>query len=49
MMKYILKTRTFSRWMRKTKLSDQALIRAVEEMANGLVDANLGGNLYNMP
>lgn len=45
-MEYILKTRTFSRWMRKTKLDDQALIRAIQEMANGLVDTDLGGNLY---
>lgn len=45
-MKYFLKTRGFSRWMRKTQLDDQALLKAIEEMENGLVDVDLGGNLY---
>ncbi len=45
-MKHIWKTRTFSRWMRKTQLKDPALITAIEEMARGLVDADLGGNIY---
>jgi hypothetical protein len=42
-MKRVFKTRHFSRWMRKTELSDQALCQAVEEMACGLIDADLGG------
>ena len=45
-MKHIWKTRTFSRWMRKIQLKDPALIAAIEEMARGLVDADLGGNIY---
>lgn len=45
-MKRILETRDFSRWMRKTQLDDQALVKAVAEMAKGLVDVDLGGNLY---
>ena len=45
-MKAILKTRTFHRWMRKTQLSNEALLMAIEEMNQGLVDADLGGNLY---
>lgn len=31
--------------MRKAGLSDQALCQAVEEMANGLIDADLGGGI----
>lgn len=45
-MAFKLKTKTFDRWQRKTELTDTALIKAIEEMANGLVDADLGGNLF---
>ncbi|EGW52593.1 hypothetical protein HMPREF1022_00361 [Desulfovibrio sp. 6_1_46AFAA] len=45
-MKLILKTRTFSRWLRKTLLTDAALLKAIDEMERGLVDADLGGNVY---
>jgi hypothetical protein len=31
--------------MRKSGLSDNALLEAVAEMADGLIDADLGGNL----
>jgi len=34
------------RWMRKTALSDAVLEQAVVEMRQGLVDAELGGNLF---
>ena len=34
------------RWMRKTALTDAALVQAVVEMRQGLVDAELGGNLF---
>ena len=40
-MKRIFKTRHFSRWMRKTELSDPALCAAVLEMERGLIDADL--------
>jgi hypothetical protein len=43
-MRRIFKTKTFSRWMRKTLLSNGALCEAVNEMERGLVDAELGGN-----
>ena len=33
-------------WMRKTELTDKALVMAVEEMEQGLVDVDLGGNIY---
>lgn len=42
----ILKTRMFSRWMRKTQLNDMLLRKAIEEMEHGLVDADLGGNVF---
>ena len=41
----VFKTRFFSRWMRKTELTDSALCRAVAEMAQGLIDADLGGGV----
>ena len=45
-MKRILKTRTFNRWLRKTLLTDAALLKAIDEIEQGLVDADLGGNIY---
>jgi len=44
-MRRIFRTRTFSRWMRKAGLVDDSLYHAVYEMARGLVDADLGGNV----
>jgi hypothetical protein len=44
-MQRVFKTRHFSRWMRKTELTDRALCEAVAEMAHGLVDADLGGGV----
>ncbi|MBP6104437.1 MAG: type II toxin-antitoxin system RelE/ParE family toxin [Gammaproteobacteria bacterium] len=41
----IFKVPTFSRWMKKAKLSDQALKVAVGEMKEGLIDADLGSGL----
>lgn len=41
----VFQTRTFARWMRKSGLTDDALCLAVSEMAQGLVDADLGGNV----
>ena len=45
MMKRVFKTRHFARWMRKTELTDRLLCAAVVEMAQGLVDAELGGGV----
>jgi hypothetical protein len=45
-MNKIYKTKTFNRWMNKTDLTDQELLDAVDEMQRGLVDADLGNNLY---
>lgn len=44
-MKRVFKTRHFSRWMRKTDLTDSALCDAVTEMSQGLIDADLGGGV----
>jgi hypothetical protein len=42
----IYKTRWFARWARKEGLGDKLLCEAVEEMSEGLFEANLGGNLF---
>ena len=44
-MKRVFKTKHFSRWMRKTGLTDRSLAQAVKEMAQGLIDADLGGGV----
>ena len=44
-MRRVFKTRYFSRWIRKTELSDEALCSSVVEMAQGLIDADLGGGM----
>lgn len=44
-MKRVFKTRYFSRWMRKTELTDSMLCTAVVEMIQGLIDADLGGGV----
>jgi len=44
-MNRVFRTRTFTRWMRKAGLADAALCYAVDEMARGLVDADLGGHV----
>ncbi len=41
----IFKTRYFGRWMRKSGLTDAALCHCVEEMRQGLIDADLGGGI----
>jgi hypothetical protein len=45
-MRRIFKTRHFSQWLKKTELSDNLLLKAVDEMENGLIDANLGSNVF---
>lgn len=44
-MRRVFKTRHFSRWMRKTTLTDATLCLAVGEMVQGLIDADLGGDI----
>ena len=42
----VLKRQEFAKWQAKEGLSDAALCRAVQEMQDGLIDADLGGALY---
>jgi DNA-binding transcriptional regulator YiaG len=42
----IFKLKSFGRWAERHDLTDAALKCAVEEIAAGNVEANLGGNLY---
>ncbi len=44
-MRRVFKTRPFGRWMRKTELTDAALCKAVVEIGQGLIDADLGGGI----
>ena len=42
----ILKTRLFSRWLKKAAITEKLLVDAVDEMKRGLIDADLGGGVY---
>ena len=42
----ILKNKAFSKWAAKEGLSDSILWAAVDEMERGLVEADLGGNVF---
>lgn len=44
-MRRVFKTHTFTRSMKKAGLTDAALCAAVEEMSQGLIDADLGGDV----
>lgn len=44
-MQRVFKTRVFARMMRKSDLTNAALCGAVQEMIDGLVDADLGGGV----
>jgi hypothetical protein len=39
-------TTAFSRWLRKSPLSERDLCDAIKEMTAGLVDADLGGHVF---
>lgn len=41
----IYQTREFNRWARKQGLPNAALCKAATEMANGLYEADIGGNV----
>ena len=41
----ILKTRSFKKWATRESLTDKHIAKAVAEMEQGLVDAELGGGL----
>ena len=38
----IFKTRMFSKWSKKNRISDSDIVRAVKEIEKGLFDADLG-------
>ncbi len=40
------KSKPFARWARKEGLNDAGLLDAVDEMEEGKIDANLGGQVY---
>jgi hypothetical protein len=42
----IYKNKQFTRWQNKNKIPDCAIAKAIAEMDNGLIDADLGGNLF---
>lgn len=44
-MRRVFRTRTFTRWLQKSGLTDDSLYEAVSKMVQGLVDAVLGGNV----
>jgi hypothetical protein len=44
-MRRVFLTRTFTRWMRKAGLSVDTICQAVSEMAQGLIDADLGSKV----
>lgn len=45
-MRRTLKRKDFARWQWRERLPDAVLCKAVQEMENGLIDADLGGFLY---
>jgi hypothetical protein len=42
----IFKTKWFHKWAAREGISDRILENAITEMNQGLIDANLGGNVY---
>lgn len=42
----IYKNNNFTKWQKKSRLSDSDLVKAVAEMEDGLIDATLGGYLF---
>lgn len=44
-MQRVLKTKFFSRWAKRSGVSDTALVTAVQEVAHGPIDSDLGGGV----
>ena len=40
------KNKEFNKWAKKESLSDALLLAALDEMGRGLVEADLGGNVF---
>lgn len=43
-----LTTKWFQKWAKKSKLKEQDLLDTIENLADGLSTANLGGNLFKI-
>ena len=43
-----LKTKWFTKWAKKQKLSNERLLLAIDDMQNNLSSVNLGGGLYKV-
>ena len=43
----IWKTKVFQKWQKKSRISDEMLVYAVEKMKQGLINADLGGGVLN--
>jgi hypothetical protein len=41
----VFKAKNFYDWARDESLTDEALLTAIEEMVQGLIDVNLGGSV----
>ena len=42
----VFQTKSFRRWLRKTRLTEADLCNSVTEMVAGLIDADLGGHIF---
>lgn len=42
----IFKTKLFAKWASKEKILDSCICNAVDEVSKGIVDADLGGNIF---
>ena len=42
----VFKTRVFDRWAGKVGITDSALLKAVADIERGLIDVDLGSNLF---
>ena len=45
-MRRVFKIRTFARWARKAGIPARSLCTAVDELARGQIDADLGGQAF---
>lgn len=42
----VFKTKVFNKWSKKEGLNDKILLEAINEVEKGLIDGDLGGNIY---
>ena len=42
----VFKTKVFNKWSKKEGLNDTILLEAINEVEKGLIDGDLGGNIY---